>query len=95
MGYVTDGGLEPEPVASIKGAAGVVNGILALFGEIFGDFGRSWGNLAAADARSGGVSVIAVAASALTAVLKPEPATLSSKAAWSSSSSLSPALMMP
>ena len=40
MGYVTDGGLEPEPVASIKAAADAVNGFLARFEGIFGDFGR-------------------------------------------------------
>ena len=43
MGHVTDGGLEPEPNASIKAAAGAVNGILARFEGIFGDFGRFGG----------------------------------------------------
>ena len=40
MGHVTDGGLEPEPVASIKAAARQVNRILAL---IYGSFGRILG----------------------------------------------------
>ena len=35
MGHVTDGGLEPEPVASIKGPGRPVNRVLALFGANF------------------------------------------------------------
>ena len=38
MGHVTDGGLEPEPVASIRGQGRPVNGILALFGANFRSF---------------------------------------------------------
>ena len=37
MGYVTDGGLEPEPGASIKAAQPDVNGVVAL---IYGEFRR-------------------------------------------------------
>ena len=49
MGHVTDGGLEPEPDASIKAAQSGVNGNLALFGANFrqfwgefGEIGRFW-----------------------------------------------------
>ena len=35
MGHVTDGGLEPEPVASIRGPGHPVNVDLALFGADF------------------------------------------------------------
>ena len=40
MGYVTDGGLEPEPDTSIRAPQPGVNGVLAL---IYGDFGRFLG----------------------------------------------------
>ena len=56
MGHVTDGGLEPEPVASITGPAGGVNGIAALK---IGNLGRILGNLvvlAAADGSGGGMA---------------------------------------
>ena len=59
MGHVTDGGLEPEPVASIKAAMRPVNGILARFEGIFGDFGR-FGDFEGAGAgrrRDGGADV--------------------------------------
>ena len=35
MGHVTDGGLEPEPVVSIKGPGRPVNRVLARFGTNF------------------------------------------------------------
>ena len=56
MGHVTDGGLEPEPVASIKAAAGGVNGVEVLKS---GNLGRILGNLvvlAAADGSGGGMA---------------------------------------
>ena len=43
MGHVTDGGLEPEPVASIKGPQPGVNVLLARFGANFSVIlGKFW-----------------------------------------------------
>ena len=56
MGYVTDGGLEPEPDASIKRLAPLVNRATVLKS---GDLGRILGDLAvlaAADGSSGGMA---------------------------------------
>ena len=54
MGYVTDGGLEPEPVASIKGLGRSVNGDLALFGADFRYFPANFGMEDAGRRRDGG-----------------------------------------
>ena len=55
MGHVTDGGLEPEPVASIKGPGRPVNGILVLFGANFRYFPASFEMGDAGRGRDGGV----------------------------------------
>ena len=53
MGHVTDGGLEPEPVASIKGPGRPVNGVLALFGADFRYFPANFGVEGAGKGRDG------------------------------------------
>ena len=55
MGHVTDGGLEPEPGASIKGQGRPVNWVLALFGANFRYFPA---NFRIEDAARGGMAGI-------------------------------------
>ena len=55
MGHVTDGGLEPEPVVSIKAASRPVNRFLALE---YGDFGLILGTTGDLKARGRGMGQI-------------------------------------
>ena len=58
MGHVTDGGLEPEPVASIKGPGRPVNRILVLFGANFRYFPANFEIQDTGRGRDGGVRVL-------------------------------------
>ena len=59
MGHVTDGGLEPEPDASIKAAVRPVNRYLALFGANFRYFPANFEINDAGRGRDGGIWPVA------------------------------------